>query len=97
MSRRRVKKIGVLQTSIVSAIIFFILSLIMVVPVMLVMGIAGVFSDNMGFAFGGVFMIFMPIMYAVIGFLVTALWCWMYNVVAKWIGGIEIEVEVIEE
>jgi hypothetical protein len=97
MSRRRVKKIGVLKTSIVSAIIFFILSLIMVVPVMLVMGIAGVFSDNMGFAFGGVFMIFMPIMYAVIGFLATALWCWMYNVVARWIGGIEIEVEVIEE
>jgi hypothetical protein len=97
MSKRRVKKIGVLQTSIVSAIIFFILSLIMVVPMMLVMGIAGVFSDNMGFAFGGVFMIFMPIMYAVIGFLVTALWCWMYNVVAKWIGGIEIEVEVIED
>jgi hypothetical protein len=97
MSKRRVKKIGVLQTSIVSAIIFFILSLIMVVPMMLVMGIAGVFSDNMGFAFGGAFMIFMPIMYAVIGFLFTALWCWMYNVVAKWIGGIEIEVEVIDD
>lgn len=42
-------------------------------------------------------MIFMPIIYAVMAFLMTALWCWMYNVVAKRIGGIEIEVEVMEE
>jgi len=28
--------------------------------------------------------------------LMTALWCWLYNVIAKKIGGIEIEVEVIE-
>jgi len=96
MTKRRVKKIGVLQTSLISAIIFFFLSLIMVVPIMLIMGIAGGFSDNMGFAFGGLLFIFMPIMYAIMGFLMTALWCWIYNVVAKMIGGIEIEVEVIE-
>lgn len=97
MSKRKVKKIGVLQTSLISAIIFFFLSLILVVPMILIMGIAGVFSDNMGFASGGLIMIFMPIIYAVMAFLMTALWCWMYNVVAKRIGGIEIEVEVMEE
>lgn len=97
MSKRRVKKIGVLQTSLISAIIFFFISLIMVVPVMLIMGIVGGFSGNMGFAFGGLLLIFMPVMYAVMGFLMTALWCWMYNVIAKRIGGIEIEVEVMEE
>lgn len=97
MSKKRVKKIGVLQTSLISAIIFFFLSLILVVPMILIMGIAGVFSDNMGFAFGGLLMIFMPIMYAIMAFLMTALWCWMYNVVAKRLGGIEIEVEVMED
>ena len=39
----------------------------------------------------------MPIMYAIMGFLMTALWCWIYNMVAKRIGGIEIEVEVMDE
>lgn len=97
MTKRRVKHIGVFQTSLISAIIFFFLSLIMVVPIMLIMSIAGGLSDNMGFAFGGLLMIFMPIMYAIMGFLMTALWCWIYNMVAKRVGGIEIEVEVIED
>ncbi|HHU99668.1 MAG: hypothetical protein WAR98_04020 [Bacteroidales bacterium] len=96
MTKRKVKKIGVLQTSLISAIIFFFISLIVIVPIMLIMGIAGGFSDNMEFAFGGLLFILMPIMYAIMGFLMTALWCWLYNVIAKKIGGIEIEVEVIE-
>jgi len=97
MTKKRVKKIGILQTSLISAIIFFFLSLILVVPIMLIMGIAGGFSDNMGFAFGGLLLMFMPIMYAIMGFLMTALWCWLYNVIAKKIGGIEIEFEAMEE
>lgn len=97
MTKRKVKRIGVFQTSLIAAIIYFFLALIIVVPMMLIMGFAGGFSDIPGFAFGGVLMIFMPILYAVIGFLMTALMCWMYNVIAKRIGGIEIEVEVMEE
>jgi ABC-type sugar transport system permease subunit len=97
MTKKRVKKIGILQTSLISAIIFFFLSLILVVPIMLIMGIAGGFSDNMGFAFGGLLLMFMPIMYAIMGFLMTAFWCWLYNVIAKKIGGIEIEFEAMEE
>ncbi len=95
MTRTRVKKIGILQTSLISAIIFFILSLFLVLPMMLITGIAGGFSDNPGFASGGLIMVFMPIIYAIIGFLMTALWCWIYNAVAKRIGGIEIELEVM--
>jgi len=29
--------------------------------------------------------------------LMTAFWCWLYNVIAKKIGGIEIEFEAMEE
>lgn len=97
MTKTRVKKIGVLQTSVISAIIFFFLSLVLVLPMLLITGIAGGFSDNMGFAFGGIIMIFMPIIYGIMGFLMTALWCWIYNVIAKRIGGIEVELETMEE
>ena len=39
----------------------------------------------------------MPIIYGIMGFLMTALWCWIYNVIAKRIGGIEVELETMEE
>ena len=97
MTRTRLKKIGVLQTSLISAIIFFFLSLIFVLPMMLFVGIAGGLSKYPGFAFGGLVMIFMPILYAIIAFLMTALWCWIYNIIAKRIGGIEIDLEAVEE
>ena len=39
------------------------------------------------------FAIFAPIMYGVMGFLVGVIGAFLYNVVAKWVGGIEVEVE----
>ena len=44
-------------------------------------------------AMGIGFMLFMPIMYAVMGFLVGVICGWLYNLFAKWIGGIEVEIE----
>jgi hypothetical protein len=40
--------------------------------------------------------IFMPILMGIIGFLMMLLCCWLYNVVAKWVGGIEFTVEEVE-
>ena len=44
-------------------------------------------------AMGIGFMLFMPIMYAVMGFLVGVIGGCLYNLFAKWIGGIEVEIE----
>ena len=44
-------------------------------------------------AFGTGFAIFVPVIYAVLGFIVGVVGAWVYNLVAKWIGGIEVEVE----
>ena len=35
----------------------------------------------------------MPILYAVMGFTMGVIGAWFYNVIAKWIGGIQVEVE----
>ena len=35
----------------------------------------------------------MPVMYAVFGVIFGAISAWIYNLVAGWIGGIEVEVE----
>jgi hypothetical protein len=37
--------------------------------------------------------IFMPIVYAVMGFLFGIISAWLYNLIARWIGGIQVEVE----
>jgi hypothetical protein len=44
-------------------------------------------------AFGVGFALAMPVMYAAMGFIFGALGACIYNLVAKWIGGIEVEVE----
>ena len=44
-------------------------------------------------AFGVGFAVAMPFIYAAMGFVFGALGALIYNVVAKWVGGIEVEVE----
>jgi hypothetical protein len=43
--------------------------------------------------FSGVFLIFLPIIYAVIGFIGGVITALIYNLVAKWTGGIEFTTE----
>ena len=43
--------------------------------------------------FGVIFGIFAPVFYGVLGFIFGALGAFLYNVMAKWIGGIEVQVE----
>ena len=42
-------------------------------------------------AFGGVILVIMPIVYGLIGFVMVALSAALYNLVAKYVGGVEIE------
>jgi hypothetical protein len=46
-------------------------------------------------AFGFVFALLMPIVYAAMGFVFGALSAFIYNLVAGWIGGIEMELQPI--
>ena len=43
--------------------------------------------------FGTGFAILAPFLYAAMGFVFGAIGAFIYNLVAKWIGGIEVEVE----
>jgi hypothetical protein len=51
-------------------------------------------TQRVGFiALGIGFTLFMPIIYAVMGFLVGVTSGWLYKLFAQWIGGIEVEIE----
>jgi hypothetical protein len=94
---KRIKRFGVLQTSKVVAINLFFIALIFMVPFAL-MSRSLMASKVMGFQFGGgLFFFLLPVLYAVMGFIGTALTCVIYNYIAGWTGGIEVEFEVSDE
>lgn len=82
---QQIKSFAVVQTAKVIGILYFILGAILVVPFSLMRLAAG------RAAFGGFFVLLAPIAYGVAGFLMTALLCWLYNMLAKRIGGIRVE------
>ncbi|HLC67553.1 MAG TPA: hypothetical protein VJI12_01590 [archaeon] len=51
------------------------------------------FSSMMGFPYGAISIVILPIMYGVVGFVVGAIGAVVYNAIAGWIGGIKLDFE----
>jgi len=85
---RQIKSFAVLQTSKVMGALYFLFGLLIMVPFFLVV------SASRGHRHRGslLMVLIMPVFYAVGAFILTAIVCWLYNGVAKRIGGIEVEV-----
>jgi hypothetical protein len=99
---KRIKKIEPLQLGKVLAITYGLASLLIVPLGLVFVAIAGVASKGQGatpppfalfLAMGLGFAVFAPIFYGVMGFLTGAVGAFLYNLVASWVGGIQIEVE----
>jgi drug/metabolite transporter (DMT)-like permease len=90
---KTIKRIGVLSAAKVAAIIYFLIAAIIFIPMGLITTImGGAASDNPFFAFGGgLFLLFMPFLYAGLGFVAVAIGCFIYNLASQWIGGVEVE------
>ncbi len=93
---KRIKSIAPLQLAKILGVLYGLLGLLFL-PVFLVFalaGAAGPAEHRFGIAAVGVgFAIFFPIMYAVMGFVSGLIGAFLYNLVAKWVGGIQIELE----
>jgi len=85
---QRIRRFGVGQTAKVVAVIYAIMGLIFV-PIVL---IASMLSPNKS-QVGTGFALALPIIYGVLGFIVTAVSCALYNFVAGLVGGIEVELD----
>lgn len=95
-SIRRVKRIAPLQLGKMLAIVYGIMGLLFIPFFLLTSFFAHQMpaQQRMGMmALGAGFALFAPILYAVMGFVFGALGALIYNLVAKWVGGIEVEVE----
>ena len=93
---KRVKKFGILQTAKVAAIMYFILAFIILLPFGLISSMIG-HQAFPGMPFTGLKMfLILPFIYGAFSFVFVALGCLLYNLIAGWTGGIEIEVETTD-
>ena len=92
----RVKSVGVLSVAKIMGAIYAVLGLI-VMPFILLMGMIGSLAggrENPLGAVGALAMgIIAPFLYGGIGFIAGAIMALLYNLMAKWLGGIEVEMQ----
>ncbi len=86
---QRIRRFGVGQTAKVFGILYAIMGLIFV-PIFALVAAFAPQKEAVGFGFG--FAIALPVMYGVMGFISAAIGCAIYNAVAGWVGGIEVEI-----
>ena len=85
--RRQVVRLSVHQTSKVLAVLYFVMGVVLM-PFLLLASRAAPDGRGMGLGFALV----MPVVYALFGYVFVAITCAAYNLVARYTGGIEVDV-----
>ncbi len=97
-----IKRIAPLSTAKIAALVYIAISLPFAIFIFWLVSLAAPvrnsFSNGfpftgLGFMEGTLMLIILPVIYGVVGFVMTLVGAWLYNVVAGWVGGIEIEVQ----
>lgn len=86
---QRIARFGTFQTAKVMAVLYALMGAVFI-PFFLLFSM---FSSDAA-ALGIGFAIVMPVIYGVMGFVVVGIGCMIYNFVAKYTGGVEVELEV---
>jgi len=88
----KLKRIEVLKAGYISGLFYSLLSLFIIVPLLLI----NAALSPVG-ALGLTMIIFLPVIYGFVGFVMGLIMSALYNLISKWIGGLEVEVEEIIE
>lgn len=89
--KKQITSISPFQTAKVLALLYFALSL----PFIVLMGLMFSFTPGPKPPMMGM-LLAMPFFYLIFGFIFTVIGAWIYNLVAKWVGGIEFTTSEIE-
>jgi hypothetical protein len=91
----RIRRFGIVKTANIVAVMYVVVIAIFVIPVALFVVLFG--RGQAGIGAVGVlgFGLFAAVIYGALGWVFTALACALYNVVAGWVGGIEVQVEPV--
>jgi hypothetical protein len=96
----RIRRFGVVKTATVVAVMYLVIIAIVFVPIAILAIVFGASGSGGGNGIGGgvavlAFGLVAALFYAVIGWIFTALACAVYNLAARWVGGIEVEIEPV--
>jgi hypothetical protein len=92
-----IQRIGPLSTAKVAGVLYAGLGLLIGAIFSLVAVMGGFATDEVGGGMMGAFMgvgaiIFLPLFYGAMGFCMTALMAWLFNIAAGIAGGVEVDV-----
>jgi hypothetical protein len=96
-----IRRFGVIKTATIVALMYVIVVAIVIVPLAVLVAIGGtafrgdVAAGGAGFIGVSIFGLFAALAYGAIGWVFTALACVLYNVAAGWVGGIELQLDVV--
>ncbi len=95
-----VKSVGVMSAAKIMGLLYACLGLI-VVPFVLLGALLGSFAGQNSSPFAGIvgvgLAILAPFFYGVLGFICGALGALLYNLIARWVGGFELEMTIQPE
>jgi len=94
----RIRRFSVISTANTVAIMYFIGFLIILIPLVLIFSVSQVtVTDASGqqatIGVSLVFALLLPILYGLAGWVFTALFCLLYNLTARFTGGIGVDVQ----
>jgi hypothetical protein len=85
--RTQIKRLSPHQNGKVFAVLSAVSSLLFVIPFMLI----ALFSTPQENAPPFMMILFFPVIYLFLGYVMVAVGCWVYNFMFKYVGGIEFE------
>jgi len=85
----RIRRFEIHSTALTVAIMYFVLA-VLIVPIVYLASRNAPGEALPGFAF-----VLGPFLYAVFGYVFAAIGCWLYNIVAGWVGGVAFTLEPI--
>lgn len=93
----RIRRFAVIRTSTTLAVIYAIIALIFAIPFALILSVGQVtVTDATGstttMSVSPLLALIIPLLYAVLGWIFTAIACLVYNLAARFTGGIGVEV-----
>lgn len=90
--KKRISRISVLQSSKTVTILYVVLGFVYTL-----IGIPLVVFGGTQFKIMGLIYCFMPVLIGVLGFVFFVIFAALYNLLARWVGGIEVEVTTQEK
>lgn len=90
--KKRLKRFAPLQLGIVMAVTYAMLALVLV-PFFMIGGMLAPNASGMPMLFLGIGALILPVVYGAMGFVAGVIGAFVYNLAAKWTGGIEVTVE----